>query len=162
MPKQQPIEIFMPPNMLKAKLGNGSPGIDMGAIRRAEEALTELKEEFSDWMAKDVAKLSAARDKFAADRGQANYAALYRAAHDLKGQGATLDFPMVARVAASICRLTDGTADPKALPLPLVDAHVDAIKVAVRDNIRDTNDATAVALAAELERQVSQVVGVSR
>jgi hypothetical protein len=43
--------------------------------------------------------------------------------------------------------------------LNLVDAHVDAIKVAVRDNIREAGDGTASVLAQELERQVSQLVG---
>jgi chemotaxis protein histidine kinase CheA len=161
MPKQLPIEIFMPPNILKAKVGSGVPGLDAAAVKRAEAAIAELKEEFSGWMAEDVTRLSKARDAFAGSRSQANYGALYRAAHDLKGQGATFDFPMVARIAASICRLTDGTADPNALPLSLVDAHVDAIKVAVRDNIRDVGDGTAAAaaLAQELEFQVAQIAG---
>ena len=159
MPKQQPIEIFMPPNVLKAKVGNGAPGLDAAAIKRAEAAISELKQEFGGWMSEDVARLTKARDAFAAARNQANYGALYRAAHDLKGQGATLDFPMVARIAASICRLTDGTADPNSLPLNLVDAHVDAIRIAVRENIRDVSDGTAAILTQELERQVAAIVG---
>ena len=159
MPKQQPIEIFMPPNVLKAKVGSGVPGIDAGAVKRAEAAISELKQEFSGWMAKDVEKLTTARDTFAKARTQANYAALYRAAHDLKGQGATFDFPIVARVAASMCKLTDGHADPNGVPLNLIDAHVDAIKVAIRDNVREAADATAQALAMELERQVKAIVG---
>lgn len=159
MPKQQPIEIFMPPNVLKAKVGNGLPGIDAGAVKKAEDAIAGMKAEFGNWMAEDVSKLVAARDAFAKARTQPNYATLYRAAHDLKGQGATFDFPMVARVAASICKLTDGTADPDSLPLNLVDAHVDAIKVAIRDNVREASDATAIALATELERQVKAIVG---
>jgi hypothetical protein len=32
MAKQQPIEIFMPPNILKAKVGSVAGGIDMAAI----------------------------------------------------------------------------------------------------------------------------------
>ena len=159
MPRQQPIEIFMPPNVLKAKVGSGTPGIDAAAIKRAETAIAELKHEFGGWMTEDVDKLMTARDAFAAKRSQANYGALYRAAHDLKGQGASFDFPMVARIAASICRLTDGHADPEKLPLNLIDAHVDAIKIAVRDNIREVATGTASALAQELERQVAQVVG---
>src|SRR5437868_6377140 len=29
MARQQPIELFMPPNMLKAKVGHGGPGLDL-------------------------------------------------------------------------------------------------------------------------------------
>jgi len=31
--RQQPIELFMPPNMLKAKVGGGLGGIDMAAMK---------------------------------------------------------------------------------------------------------------------------------
>ncbi len=36
--RQQPIELFMPPNMLKAKVGGGLGGVDMGAMKRAGNA----------------------------------------------------------------------------------------------------------------------------
>ena len=36
MAREQPIELFMPPNMLKAKVGGGTfSGLDMAAIKRA-------------------------------------------------------------------------------------------------------------------------------
>ena len=53
MAKEQPIEIFMPPNVLKAKVG-GSGILDLGAVKRAEAAIEELKEEFSEWIVIDV------------------------------------------------------------------------------------------------------------
>jgi chemotaxis protein histidine kinase CheA len=79
---------------------------------------------------------------------------LYRAAHDLKGQATTFDFPLVARVASSLCKLTDDTSYGLDLPVALIDAHVDAIKVIVRDGVKDPNNRTAIVLATELERQV--------
>jgi len=158
MAKQQPIEIFMPPNMLKAKVGGGAVmGLDLSAIKRAEQAIEELKEEFAGWIVEDVDKLTAARDAFAANRNADTFGTLYRAAHDLKGQGATFDFPLVARVAASLCKFTDGSSTGEALPLNLIDAHVNAIKIIVRDKIKNpSDDRTANILAAELEAQVSE------
>ena len=66
MARKQPIELFMPPNMLKAKVGGGLGGLDMAAIKRAEEAMEGLKSEFSDWIALDVKKLMAARADYSA------------------------------------------------------------------------------------------------
>jgi len=43
MARQQPIELFMPPNMLKAKVGGTFVGIDMAAVNRAEAAMDALK-----------------------------------------------------------------------------------------------------------------------
>jgi chemotaxis protein histidine kinase CheA len=158
MGKQQPIEIFMPPNILKAKVG-GSGGLDISAVRRAELAVEELRDEFADWMAEDVNRLAAARDAYIAARNLDTLGALYRASHDLKGQGSTFDYPLVARMAASLCKLTDVEGDGKEIPTNLVDAHVDAIKVIVRQNIKDTANMTATVLAKELERRVAEYQG---
>jgi chemotaxis protein histidine kinase CheA len=153
MSSKQPIEIFMPPNILKAKVG-GSGGLDRSALKRAEEAIEELKEEFADWIAADVNQLTETRRIYGSQKDSETLGNLYRAAHDLKGQAATFDFPLVARVASSLCKLTDDTNIGLDLPLPLIDAHVDAIKVIVRDNIKDPADQMGTILAGELERQV--------
>jgi len=43
MARKQPIELFMPPNMLKAKVGGGSGGLDLAAISRAEAATRAIR-----------------------------------------------------------------------------------------------------------------------
>ena len=158
MGKQQPIEIFMPPNILKAKVG-GNGGLDISAVRRAELAVEELRDEFAGWMAEDVNRLATARDAYIAARSVDTLGALYRASHDLKGQGTTFDYPLVARMAASLCKLTDVEGDGKEIPANLVDAHVDAIKVIFRQNIKDSANMTATVLAKELERRVAEYQG---
>ena len=42
MKRQQPIELFMPPNMLKSKVGGGQGGMDMAAMKRTESAMNGL------------------------------------------------------------------------------------------------------------------------
>lgn len=154
MAKEQPIEIFMPPNVLKAKVG-GSGVLDLGAVKRAEAAIEELKEEFSEWIVIDVDHLIAARDAYAKAPSVETLATLYRTAHDLKGQAGTFDFPLVARVASSLCKLTDDDCNPATVPGKLVEAHVNAIKVILRDKIKDASDMMASVLVGELERQVA-------
>lgn len=153
MAKQQPIEIFMPPNILKAKVG-GSGGLDNAAIKRAEDAVEDLRDEFAVWILNDVKQLLDARDVYEKQVDATNLSNLYRTAHDLKGQASTFDFPLVARVASSLCKLTDDSNVSGDLPLTLIDAHVDAIKVIVRDGIKDPSNQMATILASELERQV--------
>ena len=85
MPKEQPIEIFMPPNMLKAKIGGHGRGLDTAAIRRAEQALEELKEEFGEWITADVDALSKSHSAFKASSTVETRGALYRSSHDLRG-----------------------------------------------------------------------------
>ena len=93
MSRQQPIELFMPPNMLKAKVGGTYVGIDMAAVNRAEAAMENLKSEFAGWAQDDVRRLVAAREIFAANPDAAARAGLLRAAHDMKGQAATFNYP---------------------------------------------------------------------
>ena len=80
---KQPIELFMPPNMLKAKVGGGLGGADVAAMKRAELAMEELKGEFPRWIADDVKKLVNARTRYGQALDEASRAALLRAAHDI-------------------------------------------------------------------------------
>lgn len=155
MAKQQPIEIFMPPNVLKVKVG-GFGGIDAAAIKRAEAALDQLKANFGDWLAQEIDLLAAARTAYRDEPGDAKRAELFRAAHDLKGLGSTYEYPIITRIAGSLCRMIEQVPVTMALPFGLVDAHVDAIRVAVRDSIRTVDHPAAAPLVGELERQVDE------
>src|SRR5882724_3000950 len=140
MARNQPIELFMPPNMLKAKVGSGSGGLDLAAMSRAEAAMEELKSEFSDWIAQDVKTLTVMRARYAATPdGEARHA-LLRAAHDIKGQAPTYNYPLIARVAASLSRMIGELPPEFPLPLNLIDAHVTAIQVIHKNAMRDANN----------------------
>lgn len=158
MARKQPIELFMPPNMLKAKVGGGLGGPDMAAIKRADEAMTALQREFDGWIAKDVEALGAARARYAKTRDAAARHGLLRTAHDIKGQAATFSYPLIARVAGSLSRMIGELPDDAAIPLHLVDAHVTAITVIHKNKLQDTNDKTAQALCAELDARVDDVL----
>jgi hypothetical protein len=160
MARQQPIELFMPPNMLKAKVGGSFVGLDMAAINRAETAMDALKSEFAGWAQDDVRKLVAARERFAANPNAAARAGLLRAAHDMKGQAATFNYPLIARVAGSLSRFIHDLPKSAEVSLGLVDAHVNAIHVIYRDKVMDMSNKVALALAEELEARVAEVLGV--
>lgn len=159
MARQQPIELFMPPNMLKAKVGGGLGGIDMAAMKRAEQAMDGLKSEFAGWIADDVKKLIAARTRYSQTPDESARAALLRAAHDIKGQAPTFNYPLIARVAATLSRLIGELAPTATIPVALVDAHVNAIQVIHKLAMQDTNDKTAQALCAELDARVDEILG---
>jgi hypothetical protein len=159
MAREQPIELFMPPNMLKAKVGGGTfSGLDMAAMKRAEAAMEGIKSEFSAWAASDVEKLMAARARFAQTPDAPSRAALLRAAHDMKGQAATFNYPMIARVSGSLSKLVGELPADQDLPLALVDAHVTAIHVIYRDKVMDETNKVAVVLSQELEARVAEIL----
>jgi len=152
---QQPIELFMPPNMLKGKVGGGG-GIDLAAaVKRAENAMEELKGEFSSMASDAVSSLSAAHQAYTAKPDcRDSRAALLRAALDIKGLAATFDFPLMARVAGALSRLLGEIPENKPLPLKLVEAHVAAVQVIHRKAITGMDDKLTLAVLGELEAQV--------
>ena len=162
MGNKRPIELFMPPNMLKAKVGGGLGGADVAAMKRAELAMEELKSEFPGWIAEDVKKLMDARTRYSQVPDDASRAALLRTAHDIKGQAPTFHFPLIARVAASLSRLIGERPAGTAFPVTLVDAHVNAIQVIHKLAIQDINDRTAQALCAELDARVDEVLKTAK
>ncbi len=128
-------------------------GLDANAVARAEAALKSLSGQFGAWLQDELAKLDAARAAIRAGGfTQANADQLYLHAHDLKGLGTTYEFPIVSRMAASLCRLIESPARRTAAPLELVDSHIDAIRAAVKDGIKTDDHPLGHALVSELER----------
>jgi len=107
---------------------------DDDPVGRAEAALDRLSHEFPAWMTIECDRLAEARDAIRADGfDKARTDALFRAAHDIKGDAATFGYPLVAPVARSLCMLVEYTPDPARIPIMLIDQHVDAIRAIMRE-----------------------------
>ncbi len=153
-------EIIRRPNVLRAKVGNGFSGIDAAAVARAEEALKALSSQFDQWLKDEIAKLEAAQALIRTEGfNEATAEALYFRAHDLKGLGTTYEYPIVTRLAGSLCRLLDSAERRQSSPWPLVDAHIEAIRAVVRDKIQSDDHPVGGQLCTELEAKVAQVQG---
>ena len=160
MSQQQPAQMIPPSNSLKLKLGGRFGGIDPAALAKAEAALKGLSSNFDQWMQDELVKLDAARERIRAEGYNADTAeTLYFRAHDLKGLGSTYGYPMVTKIAASLCRLTDDPVSRLKAPVFLLDAHIDAIKAAVRGGVREEDHPVAKVLLDELQRRVSEYEG---
>jgi chemotaxis protein histidine kinase CheA len=142
-------EVITPPNKLQGAVGRAIDGDD--PVGRAEAALAQLSSEFSGWMEDECERLDLARRNVRQDGMTAQpCAALFRCAHDIKGQAATFGFPLVATVAESLCRLIDETHDPARIPLDLVDQHVDAVRAIIREHGRARAEVVATTLTSAL------------
>lgn len=148
-------QMIQPPSSLRDRLGSRLGRIDPEAVAKAEAALKGLASQFGQWLQDEVSKLEAARAQVRAGVTRESIDRLYGHAHDLKGLGATYEFPLVTRIAGSLCKLLGEPEARMAAPMSLIDAHVDTIRAAVRDNIRDTTDPMGRSLAEALERRVA-------
>ena len=151
-------QMFQTPNTLRMKVGGGRFGaIDPAAIAKAEAALKSLSGNFDQWLNDELTKLDAARQRVRDEGVNADtMETLYLRAHDLKGLGTTYEFPLITRIGASLCKLIDDKDKRLTVSMPLVDAHIDAIKAAVRDDIKTDDHPVGRVLIQELERQVAE------
>ncbi len=130
------------------------------SLARAEAALKALAGQFARWLRDEIDKLEAARARVATEglSGDAGEA-LYITAHDLKGLGGTYEFPIVSRIAASLCALLEDADKRPARPLDLIDAHIEAIKAMVRDDIREDLHPLGGATVIALENRARAIAG---
>lgn len=151
-----PAHVIRPPNALRMKVGGGF-GINADAVARAEEALKAMAAQFDQWLKDEIVKIDAAQAQIR-ERGYTpeTAEALYLRAHDLKGLGTTYEYPIVTRIAGSLCKLLDDPQQRMAAPLALVDAHVDGIRAVVRDEIKTDDHPVGRTLVDTLEARVSE------
>jgi HPt (histidine-containing phosphotransfer) domain-containing protein len=159
MPREKPIELFTPPNTLKAKMGGALPAIDQKAIARAEAALAGLQDQFGNWIQEELARLTEAWTDFDRKGDTAETRAeLHRRSHDLKGLAPTYGYPLIGRICNSLSKLTGEEADHLKPPKSLLKAHVDAVKAIVQGKITNPTHPVGAALANELEAQMLKLI----
>lgn len=144
--------ILRPPNRLKARVAKRVDPLvrQIDPVRRAEQALSLLENEFDNWMALEVDRLEEARAVLSTHSGAAELAELYRSCHDIRGQAATLGFPLAGEIADGLCDLIDAL-DGEAPPQALIDRHVEAIRAIVREDVHGRDHPLGEALVDHLK-----------
>lgn len=156
MSQQNTGQVIQVPNTLRLKVGGRFGAVDASAIAKAEAALKSLSGNFAAWLQDEVTKLEAARQTVKTDGATPEtLETLYLRVHDLKGLGTTYEFPLITRMAGSLCKLIDDKDKRMEAPMVLIDAHIDGIKAAVRDGIKTDDHPVGKILVEELERRVS-------
>tara|TARA_R110000868_G_scaffold57591_2_gene177794 strand:+ start:23836 stop:24360 length:525 start_codon:yes stop_codon:yes gene_type:complete len=146
------VEMISAPNLLQAKIGGPISAGELYLIEKAENAMKDMRSNFALWLEDEVEKLEKSA-RAVRENGLNGPAGedLFIRAHDLRGVGSTYEFPIITRLASSLTKLIDIPEKRAIAPVNLVHAHVGAIRAALAQNIRDTNDPVAAELARELE-----------
>jgi hypothetical protein len=157
------VEMIQVPNTLRLKVGSRFGALNPGAVAKAEAALKSLSGQFAQWLQDELTKLEAARAVIRAEGLNLETGnQLYTHAHDLKGLGTTYEFPIVTRMAGSLCKLIEEPAQRISAPMSLIDAHIDAIRAAVRDNIKDVSHPMGKILCEALEGQTAAYIAAEK
>jgi HPt (histidine-containing phosphotransfer) domain-containing protein len=135
---------------LRKLLRNELPG-EADPVEQAEQALAAISGDFDIWMNDELERLDTARRKVKElGLSKQTRQELFLAAHDVKGDSATLGYPEVGPAADSLCRLLEHTPDLQKIPMAIVDQHVDAVRAIVREHGRADIMSIATALTSKL------------
>ena len=141
--------------------GSGLPGEraldadDEAALQRAEVALAALRSTAAMAFGEDLAVAEAA---LRAARGgpeavEPSLAALYDAAHCIKGLGGSLGFDLLTEIGRRLCARLKRRHREEADILILADAHLRAMRRVLDEDLRGDGGETGTALLAALDAQ---------
>jgi HPt (histidine-containing phosphotransfer) domain-containing protein len=130
-------EVITPDTSKLRKSLRTAKGEELDPVVSAEGALAQIASHFSNWMIDECERLDAARHKVKQEGlSLETRQELFLAAHDIKGDSGNFGFPEVIPAADSLCRLLEHAPDLAKIPLAIVDQHVDAVRVIVREYAR--------------------------
>lgn len=148
-------------NALAAKLG-GAKISDQELEKRlaaADKKIAGAALGFTDWAGADVAEALAAVEKLA-DGGDGEEATglIFRVAHDLKGQGSTFGYPLATQIAGLLCDfIRSAASDPSADLVSVIRAHLAALNLVLKQNIKGEGDEASRQLVEKLALAASRV-----
>lgn len=150
-----PLGTMAPRLDLQEKVGGPLKPLQEADIAIVQSAMEQLASGMGSWLRTDLERLVTARNAFLEDNlSEERIVTLHRAAHDLKGLGATYGYPIVSMIADTLCKAIQQTGEKGAIPEDIVNAHVDALRAVVNLNLRDSDSGPA----AELLRGLQQLV----
>ncbi len=145
----------LPISPANASSTDEATSIDPLILSRAEAAIAALSVNFDQWLEVDIAKLELALTDHLYQPASADIRdGLYRRSHDLKGLGTTYEFPLISRIALSLCIWLETPRSRAPLGKALITAHVTAIRHAKNQGLRSDQDPRGRQLAETLEAQV--------
>lgn len=150
-----PVETITPPNPLsKARNGNGPVSIDPEILERAEKAVADLSDDYAAWAQQDIDGLRQALALARANPSnmQTSISHIYRHALDLKGQGGGFGYVLITEIGSLLTRFMEGRTAISGVEFEIVDAHIDALQVVLREEIKGDGGQIGEQIVAGLQK----------
>lgn len=149
------------PNLLKAKVAAApaaGPTIDAAVLAQAEAAIASMRGEFEERMTGEAARLVELADGFAASPGaEGQIKAIFRVAHELRGQGGTFGYPMVTEIGTLLCDYIEKLPEPAAADRGVLRAHAEALNAVVANRVQGDGGATGSGIIEGLRVLASRI-----
>lgn len=150
--KNDPRENLVIPsaNLLRVRLGVKSEAdfeIDPEKLQQAEAALEALYESYPAWVTPDVdrmARLLTEMTGLSAKAQASHLEEIFDLAHNIKGQGLSFGYPLMTRIGESLCGFLRKKRAMDDATFRLIEAHIQAMQVVLRERIQDEKEPLAM------------------
>ncbi|WP_321391763.1 hypothetical protein [Emcibacter sp.] len=143
MAKPVRVRYYRLKNKLKEKaVGLGSVSaedvsFDDDLMLKAQEALQEMAEDYPDWVSTLIDSLAEEHRRCvdSPEYRKAHFEKINAIAHDMKGQGGTFGYQLITDFADGLYNFTGLNAGMGDSHVEIVKAHIDAMRVVIKDRI---------------------------
>lgn len=148
-------------NALATKLGGAKISDDEleRRLAAANQKIAGASSGFADWAGADLEEAVATAEKL--EPGGDNEEAtglIFRVAHDLKGQGSTFGYPLMTQIAGLLCNFIRSSTSPlSSHVVNVIRAHLSALYLILKQDIRGEGDAAAQQLVEKLAMAAERV-----
>lgn len=121
------------------------------AFLKAEKVIEELKEEYLDKLADDIRELQKVATLFRQNPDSSSLSKIYHIIHNMRGQAAAFDFPLISQIGGSFCKYVGKERNPENLSVELLLQHIEALKVVFGEQLKGDGNKVAQAVVKGLE-----------
>ena len=154
-PLKPGVEVIRPPGLAAKVPTFGGPD-PSSALRQAEKAIAHVASEFAATIPEELDALDALLVEYKAAPGGQTLEKLFRRVHNLRGQGTTMGFPLITRIGSSFCRYMIERDETKQVNADLIEKHLQALRIVLRERKAGNGDALATQVAEALETVVER------
>lgn len=146
-------------NVLSAKLGGPIPD---ACLNRAERALAALKDQYLEWVFRDLDLMTELLDEGLGSDDDAAHEGvidqLRRLTHDMRGQGGTFGYPLVSMVASALNDILKMPHLPWAQQVQLIRLHADVIRRILNNRIEGEGGKAGPMIVARLKTLTEGII----
>ncbi len=158
-PNNSTVRFVQPPHQISERVSGGGDISDK-MLARADAAVKRLSDQFTDLALNEIGKLDMLLKEAQAnpDKRPDIVRNIFMVVHDLRGQGATFDYPLLTRIGSSLCTFTEKLEGSSDKELQVIGVHVDALKAVMTHKISGDGGPVGREIAKGLEIAVQKIM----
>ena len=131
------------------------------AIEQAQSHIDGLKDEFVDWVDREVKDLSAAFKAMKNGQTAPELDGIYHRCCQLRDTGTTMSFELITFVSDNLCQVLDTIKAGAAYDADVVACHIDALMLAKQKNYRNLRPDQVIEMTSGLQTILDRTKKVS-